>query len=192
MRTGKQTLTVLLADYMAATQLWIPTIAAQDGGDFKDYQDINATTPFLISGPYLVRKAVVEGSTLALTGDLEGAATTLMVFGTSHIRSISWNGARATGVTKNTLGALEVTLAGISQRTVDSINQGSPDLMKAKWKYANSLPEITEGFDESGMVLADHTETTSKFPPYYGGPWILYADDYGFHVGSLLIKSSVL
>ncbi|KAF9465368.1 glycoside hydrolase family 35 protein [Collybia nuda] len=190
MRTAKQSLTVLLADYKAATKFWMPTIAAEEGGDFKEFEDMNATTPFLISGPYLVRKAVVEDSTLALTGDLEGAATTLMVFGTNRVKSVSWNGARVAGAKRNSLGAIEATLTGPSGRTVDSINQGLPNLMKAKWKYADSLPEIKETFDESGMVLADHTETTSKFPPYYGGPWVLYADDYGFHGGNLVWRGT--
>ncbi|KAJ6612233.1 glycoside hydrolase family 35 protein [Mycena sp. CBHHK59/15] len=56
-----------------------------------------------------------------------------------------------------------------------------PNLQWSVWRYADSLPEILPSFDASALTTADHTSTTSKFPPYYGSPWILYADDYGYH-----------
>ena len=58
-----------------------------------------------------------------------------------------------------------------------------PSLKDLVWKYADSLPEIKDGYDDSKWVDADHTTTTSKFPRYYGGPWNLsVASDYGYHV----------
>lgn len=145
--------------------------------------DLGAPTNILVSGPYLVRNASVEHGTLSLWGDLN-TTTAITVLATTAITSINWNGAAIHGLQKTSWGALTGRLAG--PRTTWSL----PDLTKSTWRYANSLPEIEASFNDSALVSADHTNTTNPFPPYYGGPWVLYGSDYGFHVSILSLVPS--
>jgi hypothetical protein len=167
---------LLIADYNTATRFWMPTIAGT--GTFGNFSDGSATAPLLVSGPYLVREATLSGNALALTGDLS-ESTNLTVFGVTNLRTISWNGKAVSGLRSLAPGTFTATLqAQLSKPTI-------PKLMKLEWKFMDSLPEIASEFDDSAMVDANHTNTTSVFPPFYGEPWILYADDYGFHVSDL-------
>ncbi|KAJ7122663.1 galactose-binding domain-like protein, partial [Mycena crocata] len=177
---GKQ-IVVLIADYETATKLWQPTIAG--GGNFANYVDVSASTPLLISGPYLVRNASLDGSHLALWGDLD-ATTTLDILGPSVLSSLQWNNA----LVKN----LKTTGKGTWRATIpfSTPSVRLPDLGSASWRYRDSLPEIQPDFDGYGMIPADQTTTTSVFPPYYGEPWILYADQYGFHAGNLVWRGT--
>ncbi|GLB41157.1 putative beta-galactosidase [Lyophyllum shimeji] len=177
----RSNMVLLIADYDTATNFWMPTISG--GGQFADYIDVSASAPLLLSGPYLVRSAALSRNSLALTGDLANK-TTLTVFGPSILNSITWNGKRVNGPKRTSAGAWEARLDG---RSADA---HLPDLMSVQWKYADSLPEVAATFDDSSLVEADHTTTTNVFPPYYGGPWILYADDYGFHAGNLLWRGT--
>ncbi|KAG5637345.1 hypothetical protein H0H81_004902 [Sphagnurus paluster] len=179
--TGQKTVVLIIADYATATNFWMPTISGT--GDFADFIDIGASAPLLISGPYLVRSAALSGNKLALKGDLAATAT-LTVFGPSTLDSITWNGKAVGALKRTSTGAWEAQLtASIPRVTV-------PDLMTATWKYADSLPELQANFDESSLIDANHTSTTSTFAPYYGGPWILYADDYGHHAGNLVWRGT--
>jgi hypothetical protein len=170
------TLAVLIADYDAATQLWQPTIAGF--GNWANYVGVSATTPLLISGPYLVRNATLSGQQkhLELWGDLP-ESTTIEVFGPSALSSLSWNGVAVKGLTQTGKGTWAASIAFAEPQVQ------LPDLGSATWRFRDSLPEIQADFDGFATVLANQTTTTSVFPPYYGGPWILYADQYGFHVG---------
>ncbi|KAG6901783.1 hypothetical protein C0995_008029 [Termitomyces sp. Mi166 len=182
--TSHKTIVLLVADYSTATNLWMPTIAGN--GDLAEYIDVEASAPLLVRGPYLVRTAALSHNVLALTGDLntEEASTVVTVYGPSTISSISWNGKTLGRINKVARGTWEVEI-GTSGASVEI-----PDLMEAEWRYKDSLPEIGAGFEDESLVIADHTTTTNTFPPYYGGPWILYADDYGFHAGNLLWRGT--
>lgn len=130
----------------------------------------------LLVGPYLVRTAALRGSTLSITGDLN-ATTTLQLFGPSSIKTVEWNGEEVKLGEHTAWGALQATLAG------PRVKMELPSLRAAKWKYADSLPEITPTYDDSKWTKADLTNSTSLFPRYYGGPWNLsVASDYGYHV----------
>ncbi|KAG6855827.1 hypothetical protein H0H87_010440 [Tephrocybe sp. NHM501043] len=179
---------LLIADYDTATTLWMPTIAGQ--GPLAEFIDVEASAPLVVRGAYLVRTATLSHNALALTGDLDvnEESTTLTIYGPSTISSLTWNGKRVNGV-----NGLKRLAAGTWQAKVyaGSPQVGLPDLAAAEWKYRDSLPEIKDDFaGDASLVPADHTTTTSKFPPYYGGPWILYADDYGFHGGNLLWRGT--
>ncbi|KAH8829076.1 glycoside hydrolase family 35 protein [Flagelloscypha sp. PMI_526] len=170
---------VIFADYSTATRLWMPTIASPSG---SQYVEIDATTPLLIHGPYLVRTANLDGQTLALTGDID-KATTLSIWAPKNIIRLTWNGAAVNTKAKD--GVLTGTVGGTEQKW------SLPDLHSLDWVYADSLPEISPTFDDSSLTSADHTNTTSLFPPYYGGPWILYADDCEFSLaGNLLWRGA--
>ncbi|KAF5381591.1 hypothetical protein D9615_005535 [Tricholomella constricta] len=175
--TPRKTIVILIADYDTATNFWMPTIAGK--GEFAEFIDVGASAPLLISGPYLIRTAALAGETLALEGDLSGA-TTLTVYGPKALNFITWNGKRVGGLKRTNAGSWQ------AQLHASNAHVKLPDLMTARWKYADSLPEIKSTFDDAALVEASHTNTTNTFLPYYGGPWILYADDYGFHGGNLL------
>lgn len=173
--SGRRGINLLIADYVEAGKFWMPTIAGR--GPFGEFSDVSATTPFLISGPYLVRTAKLSGGLLSLTGDLEvDVSTELAIVGTRELKAITWNG------TPLLARYRADTFTWTAKLGANAAETRLPDVTTAVWKYADSLPEVRADFDDSALVLANHTTTTSVFPPYYGGPWILYADDYGFHV----------
>lgn len=118
---------------------------------------------------------------MALEGDLP-EETGVTIFSSQQIDSATWNGSPIKNVEKISPGIWTGTISF----TNVSLDNFLPDLTNSVWKYADSLPEIGSDFDASDMVVANHTATTSVFPPYYGGPWILYADDYGFHASDLV------
>ncbi|KAJ7639434.1 glycoside hydrolase family 35 protein [Roridomyces roridus] len=185
--TTNPNITVLIADNDAATRLWQPTIASSSGGGYANYVDVGASTPFLISGPYLVRNASLNGDgNLALWGDVD-TSTDIQIFGPGSLVSVQWNGSPI-NIEQSSPG---VWTASISF-TAPSASIVLPDLESAStvWRFRDSLPEIQSEFDGFAMMPADQTTTTSVFPPYYGGPWILYADMYGFHAGNLLWRGT--
>ncbi|KAF7303052.1 Beta-galactosidase [Mycena kentingensis (nom. inval.)] len=172
---------ILIADYDSATRLWQPTIKST--GTFSNYVQFGASTPLLVSGPYLVRNASLQGSQLALWGDIP-ATTPIQIFGPTALSSLSWNDAPLENLKKTSPGVWEATIAF----TTPIITL--PDLQSLPWRFRDSLPEVERDFDGFAMVPADQTTTTSVFPPYYGGPWILYGDMYGFHQGNLVWRGT--
>ncbi|KAJ7191330.1 glycoside hydrolase family 35 protein [Mycena pura] len=172
---------VLIADNDAATRLWQPTIAGT--GTFANYARVGASTPLLVSGPYLVRNASLTGTHLALWGDVD-ERTTIQILGPPVLSSVLWNQAPVEDLRKTGSGVWQATIPFAAPMV------RLPDLQSATWRFRDSLPEIQPDFDGFGMVPADQTTTTSVFPPYYGEPWILYADQYGFHAGNLLWRGT--
>ncbi|KAH7092839.1 glycoside hydrolase family 35 protein [Auriculariales sp. MPI-PUGE-AT-0066] len=185
---GATPVLLVIADYATATRLWHPTIPASLGGPHANYFDLGARQNVLVSGPYLVRTVSLHGTLLALTGDLD-ATTFLTVITSRTILSITWNGKPVPVVRDPSSGALKSTLAGPRK------TWSTPDLSKATWRYADSLPEISPEFSEadeaaSGIIAANHTTTTNPFPPFYGGPWVLYGGEYNFYSGNLLWRGA--
>lgn len=178
-----KSLAVLIADYDAATRLWQPTISG--GGNFANYVGVSASTPVLVHGPYLVRNASLDsGHHLSLWGDVD-ETTTISIFGPSTLSSVLWNGATVKNVKQTGKGSWEASIAFVTPAVV------LPDLQSTIWRFRDSLPEIQPDFDGFGTVPADQTTTVSVFPPYYGEPWILYADQYGFHVRVYLFSKFI-
>lgn len=174
---------VLIADYEAATRLWQPTIAGQ--GNYANYVGLSASTPLLVSGPYLVRNASLDSKQhLSLWGDVD-ETTTITIFGPPTLSSVKWNGVLVKNLKQNGKGSWQGTIPFAAPEVQ------LPDLGSAIWRFRDSLPEIQPDFDGFGMIPANQTTTTSVFPPYYGEPWILYADQYGFHV-SILFQGNPL
>ncbi|KAJ7186548.1 glycoside hydrolase family 35 protein [Mycena filopes] len=180
--TKGRALAVLIADYDAATRLWQPTIAGR--GNYANYVAVGASTPLLISGPYLVRNATLDShGHLALAGDIN-ETTTVDIFGPTSVSSVEWNG----GVIRNVKQTGEGSWRAIIPFAAPAVVL--PNLEAAEWRFRDSLPEIQPDFDGFGMIPANQTTTTSVFPSYYGGPWILYADQYGFHAGNLVWRGT--
>jgi hypothetical protein len=171
---------VLYADSTTAGTFWAPELGGS--GDFASFWGLGTNASVLVGGPYLVRNAALQadGAHLALTGDLVEDVR-LFVFAPPGVRTISWNGmlvapdmTSASGLTAHG-GAFVSTLRTRTSALVDSISV--PKLRG--WKYADSLPEIKEAFDDANWTDANHTKTNIPFKPYYGDGTVLYGCDYG-------------
>ncbi|KAF7307336.1 Beta-galactosidase [Mycena indigotica] len=178
---GIKPITILIADYDAATRLWQPSI--QGAGTFSNYVHYGASTPLLISGPYLVRNASLQGSHLSLWGDVP-ESTAIQIFGPASLSTLQWNGSPLRNLKKMSDGVFAASISFVPPPV------SLPNLQSATWKFRDSLPEVQPDFDGFGMIPADQTTTTSVFPPYYGQPWILYGDMYGFHAGNLVWRGT--
>lgn len=126
-----------------------------------------------MQGPYLVRSADIDKSTIILTGDTN-ETTSIEVFAPEVVNTISWNGKKVR-TSRTSYGSLQGRLAGPTA-VFESTTLGP-------WKVQDSLPERFPNYSDSGIswVEANHTTTTSgqttSTIPY------LYVDEYGFHTG---------
>lgn len=154
---------------------WHAPVIAGSGVHGKFY-GIGSNETVLVGGPYLVRDAEMSGSTLALTGDLNGT-TTIEVIAPKHVTTITWNKKRQSWTTTS-YGSRIASVAGLS----DTVTL--PKL--ENWKVMNSLPEIDPSFDDSHFVTCDQTTTNyTNLPPLNSGP-VLYSQQYGFSGGNLI------
>jgi hypothetical protein len=62
-----------------------------------------------------------------------------------------------------------------------------PCFSQLKWKKTDSLPEISEGYDDTDWVDADY-KTSPNDKIAILTPVSLYAGDYGFHTGSVIYR----
>ena len=126
----------------------------------------------LTRGPYLVRSAALQGSTLALQGDTNGP-TTVQAFVPASITTVTWDG-QPVAATRQADGSLAFSLGGPPSVRLPALTN---------WKFAFDSPERLPSFDDSSWVLADHTTTNNPNAP--GSLPVLYEDDYGFHHGDV-------
>jgi Beta-galactosidase, domain 2/Beta-galactosidase, domain 3 len=146
---------LVVSGYRCALRWWAPQ---SSGGD-----------KVLVSGPYLVRSAEIEGSRLSLTGDTD-ANTDIEIIVSDVISEVTWNGIHVM-VTPTQHGTLTGQLPGPEE------DVEIPDLEKAKWKYSPASPETANNFNDSNWVAADHQATSNPWQPMTLP--VLYADDYG-------------
>ncbi|QRV97776.1 glycoside hydrolase family 35 protein [Ceratobasidium sp. AG-Ba] len=140
-----------------APRFWQPRVSGTSGNGRYDLSP--RTGSVLVFGPYLVRSATVQASTLALTGDLKsGGATELELIVPGSIRTVLWNG-KPVQVSKTSVG----TLKGIIQ--VANLTPKLPSLKSLEWRCADSLPEIAVGFDDSKWTMATKNSTVLSQSP---------------------------
>ncbi|KAF5354886.1 hypothetical protein D9756_005306 [Leucocoprinus leucothites] len=165
---------VFVADKKSASAFWSPKIANE--GRHTQYDVAPDVPSVLIRGPYLVRGVSAHGSTLAITGDINGT-TTLDIFAPSKYHSVTWNGENVR-VKKSELGSLQ----GVVEfpRELGAVHV--PSMAEVQWSCADSLPELALDFDDSGWVLANKTSTKRPQQPFEGKN-VLYSSEYGFHAG---------
>ncbi|KAG2179941.1 hypothetical protein INT43_003728 [Umbelopsis isabellina] len=162
---GKDVLLVV-AGYDAATKWWAPVTSSGK--------------TVMIQGPYLVRSAEIQGTRLAFTGDTE-STTSIEIVASKEIRSVTWNGINIS-VKRTSYGTLTGKISG-------PVKINLPDLTKSTWKYSPASPETNTTFDDSKWVNADHMTTNNPKLTPTTLP-VLYADDYGYHFGSLWFRGS--
>ncbi|CUA69464.1 hypothetical protein RSOLAG22IIIB_08477 [Rhizoctonia solani] len=152
-----------------APRVWAPQV-----------KNANVQT-ILVLGPYLVRNATLDGSTLALTGDLKPGTTELELVAPALVRFVTFN-RRAVHVCRSPLGTLRGNI------TVEDPTPRLPNLTELEWKCIDGLPEVGQ-FDDSDWVVADKTSTSrpTRFQPL-GGQWVLFSAEYGFHHGHIVYR----
>ncbi|TGJ88269.1 hypothetical protein E0Z10_g441 [Xylaria hypoxylon] len=163
---------VVLLDRSEAYLFWAPGL--------KNDPIHSPDSTILVQGPYLVRSSSIQRHTLKLTGDVANA-TTIRVFAPKSIRKLKWNG-EDLKITSTKNGFLTAQLKGAPSYTLPALTG---------WKSADSLPEISNDYDASGIAwkTADHTNTSNPTIPASNNP-VLYVDDYGVHAGSHIYKAT--
>ncbi|KAI0642855.1 glycoside hydrolase superfamily [Trametes meyenii] len=169
---------VLFADTVTAATFWAPAVRAPTTNTIpglETFWQFGTNSTVLVGGPYLVRNATLEdgGRTLAVRGDLN-ASVPLTVVAPESVKAVTWNGRRVAVRGGGGGGLLEGKLdvnPGIKQVKVPKLTG---------WKFADSLPEVKDGYDDSKWVVADHTSTNITIGPAFGDGRVLYGCDYGF------------
>ena len=126
--------------------------------------------PVLVRGTSLVRSAAVHDGAVELRAD---TAQPGPVEVWAPAPRLQVNGADV--ATKPTAsGSLLGYLPGPRAMQLPSLSA---------WRTARASPETQPGFDDSSWTVADHTTTSAPYPPKTLP--VLYADDYGYHYGSV-------
>lgn len=165
---------VYLLDRNSAYNYWSVDLAPHD-----------SSNPVILQAGYLMRGAKIEGDTLALTGDLN-ATTPLEILGgaPATFSKLTFNGEDFPFVTDKN---------GVITATVDypKPRLNIPQLNTLKWKYIDSLPELTSTYSDSAWTPAS-LKTTYNSLRKLTTPTSLYASDYGYHTGALLYRGTFL
>ena len=163
---------VLFADPTTAATFWAPAIrsvTAHTVPGFEAFWQFGTNATVLVGGPYLVRNATLsnEGHTLALRGDLN-ASVPLIVVAPRTVREVTWNGERVDVRDEGTFLSGRLTLgANVKEVRVPALKG---------WKFADSLPEVRSGFDDSGWTVANKTTTNLDPKPLFGDGRVLYGE----------------
>ncbi|KAF9522175.1 glycoside hydrolase family 35 protein [Crepidotus variabilis] len=196
---------IVYADSNTAGTFWAPSLSAfglNDRNPHKNFWSIGTNQSVLVGGPYLVRSAQIHNglhdSALNLRGDLnvtergQGATFTnkLTIIAPRNITSITWNGKEALlDSLSSETGYRTATIQTDNNSPKTDLNAWAsrvPDLSGATWRFADSLPEVKEDWNDSGWVEANHTTTNVPFPMNYGDGRILYGCDYGYCEGVVI------
>lgn len=145
---------IIVGDTLSASTFYAPILPGSDGSMFFG---TSTNTTVLLQGPPLVRNASISGSTLDLYGDME-TSTIVTVYAPDSVTDITWNGARQT--VSSPAGFLTFDFEYSTPNLTAPVISG--------WKYADSLPEIQDEFDDSNWTDADHLNSTNPFFKYYG------------------------
>lgn len=136
---------------------------------------VPSNTAVIVQAGYLLRTATIQGSTLALTGDINVTTAIEVVGYPSSVTGVSFN-QFGPSTAKNSRGVL----GGIATYTAPTISL--PVFTDLVWKVIDSLPEARH-YDDSNWVNA---ASTNPFP--FVTPTSLYGSDYGFNTGNLVYR----
>ena len=173
---------VLFADPATTATFWAPPVrAATDDtvAGLENYWQFGTNTTVLVAGPYLVRNATIEGSTLALRGDLN-ASVPLTVIAPPAVKTVLWNGERVpTDFRKGAVAQGRLTEKLHAQGIV------VPEL--TGWVFKDSLPEVQAGFDDSKWIVANKTSTNINQKPVFGDGRVLYGTCVAFSPQDIML-----
>ncbi|KAL9115333.1 MAG: hypothetical protein Q9227_000654 [Pyrenula ochraceoflavens] len=145
--------------------------------------NVSPDSHVFVIGPYLVRSADVTDSAVHLTGDTSNS-TTIEVYAGNNTQALTWNGSPVTA-RWTSYGSLIASLAGPSNQTVTL-----PVL--TSWLTADSLPEASLNYSDSGTAwrLCNKTTTLSPTPPLTLP--VLFSSDYSFYTGIKVYRGRFL
>ena len=168
---------VYLLDRYEAYNYWAIDIPAASPAD--NYTT-SAPKSILAKAGYLLRTATVDGSNVALTGDINATTTIEVINGAPAGATLTFNGKTVKTTTDKN---------GVIKATVEYVEPSFdlPGLSGLTWKYIDSLPEIQPTYDDSAWVAADHASTNNT-KRNLTTPTSLYSSDYGFNTGNLLTR----
>ncbi|KAH6908431.1 glycoside hydrolase family 35 protein [Coprinopsis sp. MPI-PUGE-AT-0042] len=174
---------VMFLDTEMAGTFWAPAIAGAAEDPFRHFWGIGTNQSIIVGGPYLVRDAVIEGDSLALTGDLK-TDVRLTIVVPKNIQSLTWNGIQISPDVQASSALSEfggVIVADLKLRGGEEALASGVEVPELEgWKYKDSLPEIGADYDDAEWTVADHNTTNIPYPRYYGDGRVLYGCDYGF------------
>lgn len=150
---------VIIADKRTAATFWNTKLAVNNQSPFDVAPDVPSV---LIAGPYLVRNATIDGSTLKVFGDIN-ATTTLQFIAPQSVTSLQWNG-QSVAIQTTTTGTKSASLPF----TLSASSFTLPTLSSSNWQCLDSLPEVQKGFDDSTWVVANKTSTARPMKPLAG------------------------
>ncbi|MFL6072288.1 MAG: beta-galactosidase [Mycobacteriales bacterium] len=138
------------------------------------WQADTAAGPVLARGPELLRSASVDGRTLRLRADTATAGP-VEVFAPAgrRVDRLEVDGAPV-AVRATASGSLLGALPGPAPVTLPALTG---------WRTSPEAPEAAPGYDDSRWTVADRTASLSPIPPVTLP--VLFADDYGYHYGSV-------
>ncbi|XXH04540.1 hypothetical protein Hte_010957 [Hypoxylon texense] len=139
----------------------------------------NSTSKLIINGPYLVRSASISSNELHVKADFNVSTAVQIIGVPTDVTKFFINDVETPAITSNLSVILNVTITP-PPFTV-------PKLSEQTWKYADSLPEIGSGFDDSLWTVADKQFTDNTYQPLLATV-STYASDYGYHTGVLLYR----
>ncbi|KAH8824376.1 glycoside hydrolase superfamily [Flagelloscypha sp. PMI_526] len=167
---------VILLSRTLAYRFWAPTLT--------NNPVVKAEDVVFVTGPYLVRSVSIEGSSVVVNGDNNGA-TALEVYAPEHVTSIRWNG-KTYLASRTPYGSLKTQLFK-PKFTLDTLKSQLASSLDGEWKYADGVPEAEKEYDDSKWVVAD--KTTSPNPTrQLTTPVSLYVDEYGYHSGVQIFR----
>ncbi|KAK7062550.1 hypothetical protein VNI00_000038 [Paramarasmius palmivorus] len=190
--SGLQTLSasdsqlVLFADTTTVETFWAPSLTSIDPSNHANFWGIGTNESVLVSGPYLVRSATIEGDALTLRGDLNVTnlekESRFTIIAPQNITRVTWNNKT---VILDTSSSAMGYITGVVDAPKDALEEiVVPEL--GNWVYRDSLPEVGTEFDDSEWIVANHTETNIPFKMWYGDGRVLYGCDYGFCEGAVI------
>ncbi|CZR62889.1 related to beta-galactosidase [Phialocephala subalpina] len=170
---------VYILDRNSAYNLWV--VDFESPGLWGNYSaNVGNTTSVIIDAGYLIRNAVVNRGGLHIEGDLNSTVPLNIIGAPESAQSLFFNGAElaysSNPVTNEWSTILEYETPGIE----------IPDLDTLGWKFIDNLPELQPDYDDSLWTPADHTITNNTRRPLLT-PTCLFASDYGYNSGGVLI-----
>ncbi|KAI9660230.1 MAG: hypothetical protein M1831_003537 [Alyxoria varia] len=147
-------------------------------GEKKEYSH---PSDLIVRAGYLMRTARIEGNEIKLTGDLNCSKPLEIISGAPlKLASLRFNG-------KPLQFTQDHNTVVSSSLEYQKPNFDLPNLTQLEWKYIDSLPEISNSYDDSLWTKANLTETPN-ISQNLRTPTSLYSSDYGYHTGNLLYR----
>ncbi|KAA8894151.1 glycoside hydrolase family 35 protein [Sphaerosporella brunnea] len=165
-------LVVYICDRNEAYKFWVPDLPGADGSAYSTEASV------IVQGAYLIRSATIKGSLLQLSGDLN-ATDAIEVFAPATVKSFNFNNQKLS-LRQTSYGSWSGQVVFTEPKIM------LPSLKDLKWKYTDSLPEISSKYDDSKWTVAD--KDTTPNPRKLTTPTDLYSSDYGYHVGNLVYR----